>query len=115
MVDKYVIKGLPTIQGPFGHIPFESPGKMRYFPFLVQIFHLSLPKTRQAHPNVNYFFKKYVKRQIIPKSLKALAVIFKLWQALELFAIFSRFLAKFCLKPPLCRSVAMEAWQDLDH
>ena len=57
LVEKYVIKGLPTIQGPFGHISFESPGKMTYFSLLAQIFHLSLPKIWQAHINVNYFYE----------------------------------------------------------
>ena len=52
---------------------------MRYFSFLAQIFHLSLPKIWQAQPNKNYFSKKYKKQRIIPKSLQAIAVILKLW------------------------------------
>ena len=68
---------------------------MRYFSFLPQISHLPLPKIWQAHPNINYFSEKYMKRQIIPKRFKALAVILKLWQVLELLVIFCRFLAKF--------------------
>ena len=64
---------------------------MRYLTILAQIFNLSLPKIWQAHPNINYFFEKFIKRQIIPKSFKALAVVLKLWQVLELsghFVIF---------------------------
>ena len=62
-------------------------------PLLAQIFHLSLPKIWRPHANINYFFEKYMKRQIIPKSFKALAVILKLWQALDFWSfsvIFSK-------------------------
>ena len=64
---------------------------MRYFSFLAQIFHLSLPQIWQAHPNTNYFSEKYIKRRIVPKSFKALAVILKHWQELELSIIFQSF------------------------
>ena len=87
---------------------------MRYFSFLAQIFHLSLPKIWQAQPNKNYFSEKYRKWQIIPKSLKAIAVILKLWLEFELVVIFSHF-CKFWLKTPLRKSITMETWLDLDH
>ena len=61
---------------------------MRYLSFLAQIFHLSLPKIWRAQPNKNYFSEKYRKRQIIPKSLKPIAVILKLWLEFELVLIF---------------------------
>ena len=64
---------------------------MRYFSFLAQIFHLFLPKIWQAQPNENYFSEKYRKWRIIPKSLKAIAVILKLWLEFELVVIFSDF------------------------
>ena len=67
---------------------------MRYFSVLAQIFHLSLPKIWQADPSMNYFSEKYIRLIIIPESFKALAVILKLWQALEPLVIFGRFLSK---------------------
>ena len=76
LVEKCVVKVLPTTLGRFGRIPFESPEKMRYFFFLAQIFHLSFPKIWQAYPDINYFSEKYMKRQIIAKSFEA--VILKL-------------------------------------
>ena len=87
---------------------------MRYFSFLEQIFHLSLPKIWQAHPNINYLPETYMKRQIISKRFKALTVIMKRWQALELLVILSRFFSKIYQKTPLCKLVAMETLQDLD-
>ena len=80
---------------------------MRYFSFIAQIFHLSFPTIWQAHSSIKYFSQKYKKRKSIPKSFKALAVILKLLQALELLVIFSRF-SKYFLKTPLHKSVAME-------
>ena len=88
---------------------------MRYFSFFTQIFHLSLPKIWQLHPSINYFSKKYMKRQIIPKVLKAVALTLKVSQALELFVIFRRIFSKIWPKTALRKSVAMESWQDLDH
>ena len=69
--------------------------KNEIFLLLAQISHLYLPKICQARQNINYFSEKYMKRQIRPKRFKALAVILKLRQALEVLVIFSRFLAKF--------------------
>ena len=56
-----------------------------------------------------------MKRQIIPKSFKGIAVILKLWQALRTFGHFQSFFSKIWLTTPLRKSVAMETWQDLDH
>ena len=93
------MNGLPTTEGLFEHIPFESPGKWNIC-FLAKIFRLFLPKIWHVHPNINYFSEMYMKRQIIPKSFKALAVILKLSQSLELLVIFIHFLAKFGWKHP---------------
>ena len=82
---------------------------MRYFPFLAQIFHLSLPKIWQAHPIINYFFQKYMERQIIPET--SFSSNFETLTGIRTFGHFQSFLAKFGSKEtPLCKSVAMETW-----
>ena len=56
-----------------------------------------------------------MKREIISKSFKALAVILKLWHALDFGHFQSYFFGKIWLKTPFRKSVAMETWQDLGH
>ena len=105
-----MIKGLQPVRDYLAVFPLKAL-ENEIFIILAQIFHLSLLKIWKAYPNVNYFSQKYIKRKIIPKRYKALALILKLSQALELLVIFSHFLSffsKIWLKTPSHKSVTME-------
>ena len=96
------LKGLLTIWGLSSRILFGSPGKMGYFYPLAQFFHLPIPKIWKAHPNINYFSKKYIKQRMSPKSITALINInFETLTGVRTFCHFQSSFSKLWLKSTL--------------